>query len=121
MRLHFVTNCQKFLLAGLLTISSVSAFAQRDSTAAKLTDTIPVYRSVGVKSEWLPAKFNTVTVTVPLQYVDAQPYISLQQMLKGNVAGVYIQEPTGEPGTDQNIFVHGISAPLLSKRELFDQ
>lgn len=49
-----------------------------------------------------------------------QPYISLQQMLKGNAAGVYVQEPSGEPGTEQNIFVRGIATPLLSKRELFD-
>ncbi|RYZ50863.1 MAG: SusC/RagA family TonB-linked outer membrane protein, partial [Chitinophagaceae bacterium] len=59
--------------------------------------------------------------TVPLQNVNAQPYLSLQQMLKGNVAGVHIQEPSGEPGTEQNIFIRGISSPLLSKRELFDQ
>lgn len=59
--------------------------------------------------------------TIPLNNVDAHPYISLQQMLKGNAAGVYIQESSGEPGTEQNIFIRGISAPLLSKRELFDQ
>lgn len=42
-------------------------------------------------------------------------------MLKGNAASVYVQEPSGEPGTEQNILIHGISTPLLSKRELFDQ
>ncbi|MBB1285724.1 SusC/RagA family TonB-linked outer membrane protein [Flavisolibacter sp. BT320] len=59
--------------------------------------------------------------TVPMNNVNAHPYISLQQMLKGNAAGVHIQEPSGEPGTEQNIFLRGISSPLLSKRELFDQ
>jgi TonB-linked SusC/RagA family outer membrane protein len=55
-----------------------------------------------------------------LQNVTHQPYISLQQMLKGNLPGVYIQEPSGEPGTIQNIFVRGVSTPMLSKRELYD-
>ncbi len=57
---------------------------------------------------------------VKLKNILYQPTISLQQMLKGNAAGVYVQEPSGEPGTEQNIFVRGISTPLLSKRELFD-
>jgi TonB-linked SusC/RagA family outer membrane protein len=47
------------------------------------------------------------------------PAVTLQQYLKGESAGVYIQEPTGEPGTNQNIFIHGTSQPLLSARELF--
>ncbi|MDF2188072.1 SusC/RagA family TonB-linked outer membrane protein [Paraflavitalea sp. CAU 1676] len=48
------------------------------------------------------------------------PFISVQQYVKGNLAGVYVQEPSGEPGTEQNLFIRGISMPLLSKRELFD-
>ncbi|MEO7309876.1 MAG: TonB-dependent receptor plug domain-containing protein [Chitinophagaceae bacterium] len=59
--------------------------------------------------------------SVPLRYVSSQPYISLQQLVKGNAAGTYIQESTGEPGTEQPIFIQGIAAPLLSKRELYDQ
>jgi len=47
------------------------------------------------------------------------PAFSLQQYLKGESAGTYIQEPTGEPGTGQNIFIHGTSQPLLTARELF--
>jgi hypothetical protein len=59
--------------------------------------------------------------TVPVQYIKQQPYISVPQMVKGGLAGVYVQETTGEPGTMANIFVHGIGAPLLSNRELHDQ
>jgi TonB-dependent starch-binding outer membrane protein SusC len=47
------------------------------------------------------------------------PAVTLQQALKGESAGVYVQEPTGEPGTAQNIFIHGTSQPLLTARELF--
>ncbi len=121
MRLHFISPFRNLLLAGLVTMNPVTLLAQNDSAGVTIPDTIPVYRSVGVSTASLSTKFNALTTAVPLQYVNAQPYISLQQMLKGNVAGVYIQEPSGEPGTEQNIFVHGISAPLLSKRELFDQ
>ncbi|GAA4105320.1 SusC/RagA family TonB-linked outer membrane protein [Mucilaginibacter panaciglaebae] len=47
------------------------------------------------------------------------PAISLQQYLKGNAAGVYVNEPSGEPGTIQNMFIHGTSQPLLSARETY--
>ncbi len=56
-----------------------------------------------------------------LKTVSVQPFISVQQLLKGTATGVYVQEPSGEPGTDQNVFIRGISGPLLSKAELFDQ
>jgi TonB-linked SusC/RagA family outer membrane protein len=55
--------------------------------------------------------------TRPLSFT---PFITAQQLVKGNLAGVYVQEPSGEPGAEQNMFVRGIAAPLLSKRELFD-
>ncbi|WP_214073650.1 SusC/RagA family TonB-linked outer membrane protein [Mucilaginibacter sp. dw_454] len=47
------------------------------------------------------------------------PVTSLQQYLKGNAAGVYVNEPTGEPGTIQTMFIHGASQPLLSAREIY--
>lgn len=47
------------------------------------------------------------------------PAVSLQQALKGQSAGLYIQEPSGEPGTNQSMFIRGSSAPLLSARELY--
>lgn len=43
------------------------------------------------------------------------PYISLQQHLKGKVAGLYVQEPSGEPGTLQSMLIRGTSVPLSSK------
>lgn len=97
----------------------------QDSTAASLTnrkalDTIAPVVTNGVNIQALSNPFNKALNTVPKQYVDTRPYVSLQQMIKGNLAGVHVQEPTGEPGTEQSIFIRGISSPLLSKRELFD-
>lgn len=47
------------------------------------------------------------------------PAISLQQYLKGEAAGLYVQESSGEPGVMQNMFIRGTSQPLLSARELY--
>lgn len=53
--------------------------------------------------------------------VNRLPYISIQQMVKGNLAGLYVQEPSGEPGTEQYMFIHGLKGPLLSKNDLYAQ
>lgn len=47
------------------------------------------------------------------------PALSLQQVLKGQAAGLYSQEPSGEPGTVQNMFIRGTSTPLLSAKDLY--
>ncbi|MBB2954274.1 SusC/RagA family TonB-linked outer membrane protein [Sphingobacterium sp. JUb56] len=53
--------------------------------------------------------------TVNLANIQNRPYLTLEQMLKGNIAGVYVQEPSGEPGTiKQNMMVRGLSRPILS-------
>lgn len=49
------------------------------------------------------------------------PNLSVQQVLKGQVAGLYVQEPTGEPGTEQNMILQGLSAPVFSKRDVYSQ
>lgn len=46
------------------------------------------------------------------------PGVSLQQYLKGQAAGLAIQEPSGEPGTEQNIFIHGTAVPLFSAKDI---
>jgi TonB-linked SusC/RagA family outer membrane protein len=63
------------------------------------------------------ARFNNSSVKS--EQISSFPGVSLQQYLKGNAAGVYVQEPSGEPGSIQNIFIHGSSVPLLSSRDLF--
>ncbi|TCD01324.1 SusC/RagA family TonB-linked outer membrane protein [Pedobacter psychroterrae] len=47
------------------------------------------------------------------------PAVSLQQFLKSDAAGVYVQEQSGEPGSVQSYFIHGTSQPLISAREQF--
>lgn len=124
--IYKTTHLAKLLIFGLVALVSNGVQAQSDSTdtnepvVKKVVDTIRPIVTTGVQVNYLSQKFIEVANGLNMKYVNSQPYISLQQLLKGNVAGVYIQEPSGEPGTEQNIFVRGISSPLLSKRELFD-
>lgn len=55
-----------------------------------------------------------------LYVVDLQksPYVSVQQYLKGNIAGLYVQENNGEPGTIQNMLLRGLSSPVFSNRDI---
>lgn len=118
------TTIPKRLFTALFALSSFHAIAQTgaDSSSTKgKTDSINVVVTNGVGLRQFSQQFLQSVNSVPMQYVSSQPYISLQQLLKGNAAGVYVQEPSGEPGTEQPIFVRGISAPLLGRRELFDQ
>ncbi|MCD2424655.1 Plug domain-containing protein [Niabella pedocola] len=76
----------------------------------------------GYEPAKIPVRFKKTAINaVPMNLITNQPYISVAQMLKGNAAGVYVQEPSGEPGTLTNILIHGAGAPLLSNRELYDQ
>lgn len=47
------------------------------------------------------------------------PNLTLQQMLKGNVAGLYVQETTGEPGTEQSMIIQGLSTPIFTKKDIY--
>ncbi|MBS1495419.1 MAG: SusC/RagA family TonB-linked outer membrane protein [Bacteroidetes bacterium] len=106
----------------MIVFYSSNLFAQTDSASKKEhQDTLQVVVTNGLEIKRQSQDFKGLFNNLPLQYVSSQPYISLQQLLKGNAAGVYVQEPSGEPGTEQNIFIHGISYPLLNKQALFDQ
>jgi TonB-linked SusC/RagA family outer membrane protein len=47
------------------------------------------------------------------------PAASLQQSIKGQFAGLYVQEPSGEPGSVQHMFIRGTPMPLLTQKELY--
>lgn len=58
--------------------------------------------------------------TLDMSTLRHSPYLSLQQWLKGQSAGLYVQEPSGEPGTMQSMLLRGVSAPLFSKTSIFE-
>lgn len=57
--------------------------------------------------------------TVDIVRANTRPYLTLQQMLKGTNAGVYVQESSGEPGTvQQNLLIRGLSRPMLTAADV---
>ena len=47
------------------------------------------------------------------------PRTSLQQMLKGKVPGLYVQEPSGEPGVQMSMLIRGTAIPYLSHADIY--
>jgi len=64
-------------------------------------------------------KFKTVRDTINIRSATPVPNLSLQQIIKGNLAGVYVQEPNGEPGTEQSIIIQGTSGLLFTKKDMY--
>ncbi|MDQ0967147.1 TonB-linked SusC/RagA family outer membrane protein [Flavobacterium sp. W4I14] len=64
-------------------------------------------------------KFKAVRDTVNIRSSAPVPNLSLQQIIKGNLAGVYVQEPNGEPGTEQSIIIQGASGLLFNKKDIY--
>lgn len=83
---------------------------QQDTSKTKSVDTIgEMVRAL--------VKYNRLKDTVRLNSVKNVPNLSLQQIIKGNLAGVYVQETTGEPGTEQSLIVRGPSGLMFSKKD----
>ena len=90
----------------------------RDTTRK---DTTKMDSSVGIKppANTIGRRLESKSNVLDPVSLSTFPAISLQQYLKGNAAGVYVNEQSGEPGSIQNMFVHGTSQPLLSARDVY--
>jgi len=64
-------------------------------------------------------KFKTLRDTIDVKSSAIVPNLSLQQIIKGNLAGVYVQEPNGEPGTEQSMIIQGTSGLLFSRKDIY--
>ncbi|WP_316794524.1 SusC/RagA family TonB-linked outer membrane protein [Pedobacter frigoris] len=85
---------------------------KRDTAQIAKTDTIgQMVRAL--------QKFKNVRDTLNMRASGLVPNLSLQQILKGNLSGVYVQEPNGEPGTEQSMIVQGPSGILFTKRDIY--
>lgn len=58
--------------------------------------------------------------TLIMERENIYPYSSLQQLIKGNAAGVYVQEPSGEPGSNMSMFLRGTAIPIISSRDIYE-
>ncbi|NQX40859.1 TonB-linked outer membrane protein, SusC/RagA family [Pedobacter steynii] len=87
-----------------------SAFQEPLTDTSKLDTTRKIIRPVvRRKGSISPQKLSEI------------PVVSLQQYLKGQAPGLTVQEPSGEPGTIQNMFIRGLSGPLLSPADVMQQ
>ncbi|MVT12476.1 SusC/RagA family TonB-linked outer membrane protein [Chitinophaga tropicalis] len=60
------------------------------------------------------------TDSVSMERENIYPYSSLHQLLKGNAAGVYIQETGGEPGAFSSMLLRGSAIPFINRRDVYD-
>ncbi|WP_457269212.1 TonB-dependent receptor plug domain-containing protein [Pedobacter sp. UYEF25] len=61
--------------------------------------------------------YRSVRDTINIKTSAQIPNLSLQQIIKGNLAGVYVQETTGEPGTEQSLIIRGPSGLMFNKKD----
>jgi len=62
--------------------------------------------------------FGGTNDSLDLDRVSRLPFISVQQLLKGNVPGTYVQENNGEPGTIQSMLIRGLSSPIFTNKDV---
>lgn len=56
--------------------------------------------------------------TVAIRDLECTGALSIQQLLKGNVAGIFVQENNGEPGSIQSMLIRGLSTPVFSNKDI---
>ncbi|PST82430.1 SusC/RagA family TonB-linked outer membrane protein [Pedobacter yulinensis] len=92
---------------------------RQDTTKKQQKDSLPADTGQKPKKVTLYGKLTAAFRKDPDE-LSKFPAISLQQTLKGNYAGLYVQEPSGEPGSIQNMFLRGTPLPLLNKRNVYE-
>ena len=56
--------------------------------------------------------------TIDVRKVNIKPFSNLADFMKGELAGVYIQQPSGESGSYQNLIIRGAGTSLFSNQDL---
>lgn len=56
--------------------------------------------------------------TIDVKKAKLQAFTNVADFLKSQVAGVYVQQPSAEPGTVQNIVIRGANAPIIDNTSL---
>ncbi|MDH5828169.1 SusC/RagA family TonB-linked outer membrane protein [Sphingobacterium faecium] len=49
--------------------------------------------------------------------VESLPLVSISEVLKGQISGLYVQESSGEPGSYKNMVIRGLGSPLLDTKD----
>ena len=59
------------------------------------------------------------TVALDVDHIARFPAASLQQYMKDQAPGLYVQENSGEPGSIQSMYIRGIPMPILGQKEIY--
>src|SRR5690606_11648512 len=59
------------------------------------------------------------TVALDADDIARFPAASLQQYMKDQTPGLYVQESSGEPGKVQPMYIRGIPMPILTQKEIY--
>lgn len=92
-----------------------TSFVQQDT----IEEDIETDPEVQAKINTLNTKVLTID-SLDLTPVRNNPFVSVGDMLKGQASGVYVQTPSAEPGTYQNIMLRGLSSVQLSNRDIIN-
>src|SRR5690554_4794733 len=108
-----------FLAIGLM--PRIGAATQPGEAAVSQSDT--TIREIRIHSRFGEGKpFTDIGVhstASPVEHTSRFPAVSIHQALKDQVAGLYIQETTGEPGAVQQMFLRGAPMPVFSMRDVY--
>lgn len=118
-----------FSEAGVVTWKNEMSLAWQQP-AAKADTTIQASDTASLKADsirqsLIPTDTNKISHGLYLkdgivpEHVALYPYSSLQQALKGNVAGLYVQETSGEPGTEMSMLIRGTALPYMNHKDIY--
>ncbi|WP_207421517.1 SusC/RagA family TonB-linked outer membrane protein [Desertivirga brevis] len=107
-----VENEKKIRTPETRNVFSVKKIAFRDSVHAYKK----AHASRSSSKDSMSAKLPAIT---PFN-LSLFPAVTLPQFVKGRFAGLNVQESSGEPGTNQTMFIRGSALPLLSPRHVYD-
>ncbi|MBB2148196.1 SusC/RagA family TonB-linked outer membrane protein [Pedobacter gandavensis] len=106
------------VLLSVLCSSKVAAKVYQDTLHQDSVKLKQIDKNIAKKISSIP-KLKGTRDTVNIKLAALSPNLSLQQIVKGNLAGVFVQEPNGEPGTEQSMIVQGASGLLFNKKDIY--
>lgn len=110
-----------------LTDSSVSIKVDTVSQEEDLSNIDTMARGKGLVDSLIKRNAYSMVDSIPgmrdkvdIKVIERQPYISVQQYVKGSAAGIYSVEESGEPGTEELMYIRGLTQPILNHRNASD-
>lgn len=120
------TSAIGILLMSSFAFSKVDAHStwsgyKTETTFYKQQDTSKKSKGIDTIGQMVKAlaKFGRLRDTLHIKQIINVPNFSLQQVVKGNLAGVYVQERSGEAGSEQGMVIQGPSGLVFNKKDVY--